>query len=238
MNCGCNTIFPSAQCVNTQQPAGTYPCKYHYPSLKGNMVIPAANVTVDVRVTSTVNMYVGQGISIGDHKFQIVEIVDGENIVLKHDGQATPNNTLIAIHPVYACYQYPIVPVGKVSLLSNPSLIGLDASFAAVTAFSPTVNVLHYGYLGPKHIQFEAEVITDVADTPHWLGVSLPIAPAGINPLPAFSGVLDYGAGLISGPSLLAGGLFTDYAIIGRGGGATLPDNTGSRFLISGTYEV
>lgn len=239
-NCGCNkNISYGCNSSCNQSYSGVYFCKDPICYVKSDFVIPAANVAINIEVTDSSRLYVGAGIQIGTGYFQVTAITDTNNISIAHNGTATPNLQLTAIQPSYGCYQYPITLVGKVSLLKTPTVVALnDAMSATIDALSNiTVQVLTYGYLGPKTVQFEAELNCDTINTLYWVGFSLPVTPASGSPLPAFSGFLDK-ANIVYGPAMLGLASFQNYAVIGLGNSATIAAGSTRRFRILGTYDV
>lgn len=241
---GCYNPWPQQQCFNSnfQQPVGPYPCHPHFPSVRKNFTIPAANSPVIVEFTDTQSLYVGQGLLIGSGYYLITDILDSLRVELQHNGLgATPGTLVIATHPSYGCYQYPVKPVGKVTLTTVPTVVGLnitaDGAIASSIA-STTTQLLKYGYLGPTTIQFAAEWIGETDNTPYWIGLELPV-PANQNaPAPVFSAFYEDGGNSTIAVAKLGNSDYENYIIIGKGGGAAFGDGAARRVSATGIYEI
>ena len=233
-SCGRKTVMQqsAASCCNTS--AGTRFCKEPVVYVTGDFTVPAANVEVEISVSSSAKLYLGQGISIGGEYFKITEIVDSLTIKAAHDGTATPATVIKAMSPTYGCYQYPIYYVGEVELIFEPDYLeGVDQSFDEVTdsVIDPEVSFT-YGYLGPNKIQFNLEIQCEIDNTPHFVEVALP--EAGTSPLAAFSAVL-----IISGvPYPLVAYKRGAKLIVGPGSTTAFTDGAGRTILVSGEYGV
>ncbi len=176
-SCGRKTVIQqsSSSCCNSS--SGSKFCKEPVIYVTGNFVVPAAGVEVEVDVSNSSKLYVGQGIKIGDGYFQITEIVDSVTIKVKHNGSATANTTITAISPTYGCYQYPIYYVGIVEIdyaVDTADIVGLDGSYEEVadSIVDPVISYT-YGYLGPDKIQFNIELTTEIANTPDFIQIPL-----------------------------------------------------------------
>lgn len=171
----CGTTYPFAPNRSYSQ-GGPYTCSPHFPALKGNFVVPAANVSIQIVVTDTSPFYVGQGIKIGPAYFQIVDILSSSTLEVRHNGLATVGLSMTATHPSQGCYQYPITPAGSVKLQKLVTVKGYDNSFNVISsAFTITgTNLLVHGNLSPKTIEYNAEVVGTFANSPTRLGIVLP----------------------------------------------------------------
>lgn len=245
MNCGCNNSyypFPKSCCSSSSQVTGPYPCQPHLPCLLKNLTTPASGSVVTAYFTSTVNLYQGQGIAIGDNYFFIQEIADSTTAILIHYGTVTVGQTFVAVHPVYGCYQYPIIPCGIVKIENTPNLAGLTNDRETVVALSvvgsPTINKLKYGYLGPKTIQFDAEVVVETDNTPAFLAIELPVTPSILNPLLVASAAFDDGSNLEPAIAVLGVGAYDGFVLIGPGGASVIADRADNLFRVSGTYDL
>lgn len=236
--------FPSSQCQSAafQSAAGPYPCRAHLPCVRTNFTTPAANSSVFIEMTDTASLTIGQGILIGSAFYMVTDVVDSIKIIARHNGLgATPGTIIYAVHPVYGCFQYPVVPAGKVSLESVVTVVGLNAAADTAVASSVTpvtVNKLQHGYLGPTTVDFQVEIQSTIASAPVWIGVALPVARKAAEPNVAFSGWLNQGAGPVPVVAKCGVGGYYSYAIIGLGGGTALSNGAGRTAVISGSYEI
>lgn len=244
-NCGCFYPFPEAGCYNSQYqtPSGPFPCHPHYPSLRANFTVPAVRSSVIIEVTDTEMLHQYQGIQIGGGFYMIMDILDSLKLDIQHNGVPgdTVGNIVVAVHPQYGCYQYPVVPGGKVTLDVVPSTVGLEADLETAVAsgiHSTSARQLAFGSLGPTTIEFNAEVTVNVNASVNAVGISLPVpARTGI-PQPAFTALIDSGLGLTPVASVLGAGGYSNYAVVWFGDEVTYPDATDIRVLISGQYEM
>lgn len=244
-NCNCNQPFypfPAANCGGVSQVSGPVGCRQHFPFLRKNFVTPPANTAVQIELTDTQNLVQGQGLLIGSVYYQITNVLSSLLIEAKHNGLgATVGTTIIAVHPSYGCYQYPIIPIGMVVIEESAALAGL--SVAGSTAIgSSVINVIvnrfSYGYVGPTTIEFEYEFNGQIASTPAWLGVALPVPPKQSVPTPVFSAYISQ-AGI---PKIAFGKLgvtdYQNYMIIGFGNSATIPNAADTKIVVSGKYGI
>lgn len=232
--------FPQAQAVSGF-PTAAAPngCRPHLPYVRENFVVPAVGQPVIVKVTDSSSLTVGQGILIGNTFYQITDIFDSIQIELMHAGLgATVGFLVVATHPAYGCYQYPVVPCGKVCLDFIPNLVTLNAGFDQISELAAIQKrVIHYGFVGPTTVEIQAEVQLEIqaASTYIWLGIELPVAPKTTGAAPCFSALAGDTAPERVVPARLGGGAFYNFACIG---GATFGANASARHLISGRYEV
>lgn len=180
-HCGRKTVIQqsSSSCCNTS--TGARFCKEPLVYLTSNFTVPAANTEVEITVSDSAKLYAGQGIQIGTHYFQILEIVDSRTIKIAHNGTATPAATITAVSPSYGCYQFPIYYVGIVELIFEPDDIeGLDEDFAIMEdSISDVAIAMTYGYLGPYKVQFNLELsLTSTVTPPNYISFTLPDAVA------------------------------------------------------------
>lgn len=187
MTCGCNTYYPfvpydSCGHGHFQTPSGPFPCVSPEVVVKGNFAIPGSLIEAVIQVNSSVTLYEGEGVKIGDGYYQITEIVDSTHIKIMHNGLGgDAGYVVVAQHPVYGCYQYPVVPVGKVALTEPATVTGLEVDAVTPIALS-FINIVTqtvtYGYLGPNTISFDVNVVADIDNAPVWLSVTLPKSAA------------------------------------------------------------
>ncbi len=233
--CGRKTVLQqsASSCCNTGTSSKF--CKEPWPYLTSNFTVPAANVAVEITVSDSSKLYLGQGIQIGTFYYQITEITDSRTIQIMHDGTATPGTSVTAINAAYGCYTYPIYYVGIVELTYETEEIeGVDSSFDPVadSVVDPTL-VFTYGYLGPNKIQFNMELELEIANTPEFIEIPLPEAAS--EPSAAFSAVLITSAEV---PSPLIAYKRADTLIVGPGAGTNFSNATGLTILVSGEYGV
>jgi len=195
--CGCNSNISygyNKSC--TKGYAGIYFCKDPLSYVKTTFVMPADNVILEIEVTDSSKLYVGQGLRIGTGFVQVVAIEDTNNISIAQNGTATAGLTITAIHPTYGCYQYPMLAAGEVDLLIDPDVAGLDSAFAVVASsvVTPTKQ-LTYGFVGPYKVQLEFEMSFTVANTPRYIEVELPVGVESGAPQATFVAMIDNGAG-------------------------------------------
>lgn len=235
-SCGRKTVIQqsSSSCCNSS--SGSRFCKEPVIYVTGNFVVPAAGVEVEVEVSNSARLYVGQGIQIGDGYFQVTEIVDSVTIKVKHNGSATANTTITAVSPTYGCYQYPIYYVGLVEIayaVDVEDIIGLDGSFVEVadSIIDPVISYT-YGKLGPDKIQFNIELTTGIANTPDL--IQIPLVGAASSPTAVFSAVLIYN----SAPVPLTAYKRGTNLVVGQGSGVAFITDTDAIIYISGEYGV
>lgn len=235
-SCGRKTVIQQSKssCCNTT--AGTRFCKEPTVYVTGNFVVPAANVEVEVTISDSVKVYLGQGIQIGEGYFQITEIVDSRTIKITHNGSAVPNTTITAVNPTYGCYSYPIYFVGLVERgyeVDEGDIEGLDSNYELVAdAIIDPVLSYTYGYVGPEKVQFNLELICEIDNTPEF--ISLPLPAAGNDPTAVFSAYI-----VISGvPTILVAFKDADKLIVGYGGGTNFTDGADRSIYVSGEYGV
>lgn len=189
---------------------------------------------MQIKVSNSSKLYVGQGIQIGEFYFQVTEIENATTIKIAHNGTATPGANLNAINTAYGCYQNPIYYVGLVELTYEPAeIVGVDAAFDPVadSIVDPTVEFT-YGYLGPDKIQFNLQLECEIDNTPEFIEIELPNAQA--TPEAVFSAVL-----IISDvPSPLVAYKRGTTLIVGPGSGTNFTDGTGRTIKVSGEYGV
>lgn len=240
-NCGCNSskviaYQKSSSCCNKTY-SGTYFCKEPWGVVKSNFVVPAANIEVEVEVIDSSKFYEGQGIQIGNGYFQVVSIVDSTNITIAHNGTAVQNTTIIAVHPSYGCYQYPIYYAGYVGLLNEPELTGVDSDFVEVadSVIDPIAEIV-YGYLGPKKVQLAFQATCEIANDPQYVSVPLPVS-AGSAVLASFSCSYNLSA---SPGVYLPGVAFRngDNLLIGSNDGTPLAADATYTIIVSGEYDI
>lgn len=234
-NCGRQTVLQQSvsSCCSTGSSAKF--CKEAFPYLTANFTVPEANTDVEVKVSDSAKLYVGQGIQISDGYYQITEITDSKTISIQHDGTATPGTVVTAISGAYGCYSYPIYYVGIVEITyTTEDIEGVDSSFAPVVSsiVGPEL-VFTYGYLGPDKIQFNMALELEIANTPEFIEIPLP--EAGSEPSAAFSAVLITSAEV---PSPLIAYKRSASLIVGPGAGTNFSNATGLTILVSGKYGV
>lgn len=235
-DCGCNKNI-SYGCNKTcnQSYSGIYFCKDPFCYVKTNFVMPDDNVVLEIEVTDSDLLYVGQGVRIGAGFVQIAAIEDSTNISIVHNGTATPNLQITAVQPSYGCYQYPLIPVGAVDQLIIPTIAGLDGSFVVVVgAISDPVAQLTYGYNGPAEVEFEVEIVTEIANTPRYIEVQLPVAVISGAPNATFSAMIDDGAGFVPAIAYRRG----NTVVIALDAATDLSDGSDRKFRVSGVYGL
>jgi hypothetical protein len=235
-SCGRKTVLQQSKSSCCNNSSGTRFCKEPVIYVTGNFVVPAANIEVEVSVSNSSRLYVGQGIQIGDGYFQVTEIVDSTTVNLKHNGTATPNTTITAVSPTYACYSYPIYYVGIVELeydVDTDEITGIDAAYAPVadSVVDPVVSY-SYGYLGPDKVHVDIELTAEIANTPEFISIPLPAATS--QPKAAFSAYI-----MISDvPTALVAFKDGTNLIVGYGGGTNFTDGTDRTIIVSGEYSI
>lgn len=247
MNCPCGGFlypFPPANCnPGLPQAAGAALCRPHFPALRKNFYVPQAGNAVIIEVTDTESLYIGEGIMIAGGYYIITNVIDSIQLEIKHNGVgATPGNLIIAVHPQFGCFQYPVIPVGKVSLDIVPTVLGLENTATADIAgaiVAVAVQKLTYGFVGPTTIEFQAEVIVQTANSPYWIAIELPTAIRQL-PLPAFAAYYEAGAGVdpIAVIAKLGNGAFQNFVVVGPGSGVWFVDGVDRKIVVSGRCEI
>jgi len=233
--CGRKTVLQQSvsSCCGSSS-TGVKFCKEPITFLTSNFIVLDANTQVQIKVSNSARLYVGQGIQIGDSYFQVTEIENTTTIKIAHNGTATPGANFTAINATYGCYQYPIFYPGIVELAYEPTEVaGLDAAFAEIAdSVVDPVTEFTYGYLGPNKIQFNLEITCEIANTPEFISVTLPNAE--LTPEAVFSAVLidaDVPSPLVAYKK--------DYLlIIGPGSGTAFTNGTDLIIKVSGEYGV
>lgn len=242
MTCGCQQNYYSFvpnPCISSYSaPQGPFPCNPVTPVVKANFTVPPANTPVTIAVSSSANLYKGQGVQIGTGYFQITDIVNSTSISISHDGDGLAEGlSVVAIHPQYGCYQYPILPVGKVTLTQTPTLAGYEAdgTTAVGSSVTPTSRSLSYGYLGPKTVQYNVNLVVTVASGPVWLSVGLPVAEGEDVLNHTAAGLLYDGADWLP---LLVRVLDGSSILLGMIDGSAFTNGAGRIVRVSGSYEI
>jgi len=172
----------------------------------------------------------------------ITDVVDSLIIEVQHNGVgATPGTIMYAVHPSYGCFQYPVVPAGKVTIETSTAVVGLNAvadTEVGASITPVTVNRFVYGYVGPTTVDFTTEIAYTVANAPRWAAVALPVARRAAGPNVAFSGWVDNGSGSVPAVARCGLGGYFNYAIVGLGGGVALANGASRSAVISGRYEI
>jgi len=240
---GCFYPFPEADCMNSsfQHPMGPYPCKPHYPALRKNFTTPTAGTPAIIEVTDTSSLTQGQGILIGSTFYQITNILDSIRLEVRHNGVgASVGALIVAVHPAYGCYQYPIILAGKVVLDAVAAVEGLNITADTAIPLSVYTNLaqMTYGYLGPTTVNLQAEWLGNIDLTPYWIGLALPGNARVTSPKAAFTAYHDSGNGLVPAVATLGEGDYSGYVIVGPGANAQHVDGADQRFIVSGNYEI
>lgn len=244
--CGCGQYYPfqPAGCgISNQVPSGPYTCVNFPAAVKKNFAVPAAGVDAVIEVTSTSHLYDGQGVQIGNGYYMITEIVDSTHMTIQHTSSVNPDSgtIVVAIHPEYGCYQYPVIPIGAVRLTGTPTVIGLAAD--RNTPVSGAIALvgsrgIDYSFIGPKLLAFNAYAYVTIANTPAYVGFELPFLVKTTLPFPAYSGSLDEGNGPLAVVATPGVGTYLNYALVGKGGTSTITDGTGRIISVSGLVEI
>jgi hypothetical protein len=246
MNCGCGQYYPfqpSGCGISNQVPTGPYTCVNFPAAVKKNFSVPASGVDAVIEVTNTSHFYDGQGVQIGNGYYMITEIVDTTHITIQHTNILHPDigTIIVAIHPEYGCYQYPVIPVGAVSLTTTPTVIGLAADRTAVVASAITdigSRALTYSFLGPRLMSFNAYAYVTIANTPAYVAFELPFLIKNAVPYPAYSGALDEGSGPVASVATYGVATYLNYALVGKGGASTYTNGAGRIVSVSGLVEI
>lgn len=235
-NCGCNkNISYGCNKSCNQAYSGIYFCKDPICYVKVNFIMPADNVILDIEVTDSSKLYVGQGVRIGDGFVQIAAIEDTNNISIVHNGTATPNLQITAVQPSYGCYQYPMLPVGAIDHLIDPDVVGLDASFVESAGYivSPTQQ-LTYGYNSPTKVEFEFEMDCTIANAPRYIQVDLPVVVVSGAPQATFAAMIDNGSGFVPAIAYRR----NDTCIIAINAATNMSNGSARKFRVSGVYDI
>ena len=240
-NCYPTYPFPGNRCASSSRGVIAEPvgCRPHLPFLKENFTVGDANVPFPIVVTDTQSLFIGQGILIGSGFYQITDIIDSITLEVAHDNLgATAGTTIIAVHPVYGCYQYPIVPIGIVNIASVPQVVALEDDRETLVpggALNVTAKLLR-GYVGPTTMRVQVDVVADIDNAPVWVGVRLPV-PLKSTPLVTLAGYLNEGS-LRKVATVVQGvGAYSQYILIGVDEVSALATAT-STFVITGEVEV
>jgi hypothetical protein len=188
-------------------------------------------------------LFEGQGIKIGAGYYQVTAINSSTEIEVKHNGLGvTVGELVVAVHPAYGCYQYPLVHAGEVSILSSFTPVGLNAA-ANTLVDASVVNVdnakMLVSFPAPGRCKIIAEVVCDTANSPRWVAIPLPKnrnVDTGI-PTPVFTGALNLGSGVIQGVGSVGAGSFVNHAIVGIDYNTNISDSSNGKFYLSGEYE-
>lgn len=220
-------------------PGGPSPCVPHFPVLKSDFTVPGANSSFIVSVSDTTSLYLGQGIRLGPISFQVTDILSSTSVELKHNGLgATEGLSIVAVHPAYGCYQYPITPAGFVPLEKTPNTAGYasNASTVVGSAFTQSgANRLSYGYLGPGTIHYDYNLQGTIANSPIWIGVTLPkpVRTDAATHVP----VASYFNGS-TWANLITRVLGIHAVLVGKEDGSAFASGGGILINISGNYEA
>lgn len=233
--CGCSSNVSYGRNRScSKQYAGIYFCKDPLCYVKTSFVTPADNVVIEIEVTDSSRLYVGQGIQIGTGYFQITDIADVNNISIAQNGTAPVALTIVAVQPTYGCYQYPILFVGAIDLLIDPTVAGVNSSFVEVASslVSPT-DQLTYSYESPTKVSLEFQMDCTIANTPRYVQVDLPVAVEVGAPEATFAAIIDNGAGYVPAIAYRR----SDTLVIALNAATNL-SNGASKFRVSGTYDL
>lgn len=233
-SCGRKTVLQQSVPSCGSKSAGSKFCYEPIVYLTSNFIVLSAGEEIQIKVSNSSKLYVGQGIQIGTFYFQVTEIEDQTTIKITHDGLATPGANLNAINVTYGCYNYPIYYVGIVELsyVTN-EITGVDVNYAPVanSVIDPDVTYT-YGYLGPKKIQINLQIECEIDNTPEFVQVPLPFAEAQI---PAVFSACIVEAGV---PKVALAFKSGTNLIVGLGGGTNFTDGSGTIIKVSGEYGV
>ena len=95
-SCGRKTVLQQSAGSCCTSGASANFCKEPIPYVTANFTVPVANVAVEVEVSDSAKLYVGQGVRIGTYYFQVTSIVDSRHVELTHNGTATPGAVMYA----------------------------------------------------------------------------------------------------------------------------------------------
>lgn len=233
-SCGRQTVLQQSKssCCNTSN--GTKFCKEPLVYVTSNFTVPAVNNPLEIKVSDSSKLFIGEGIKIGSGYFQIIDIADSRTITIIHSGTATPGIVITALNPSYGCYAYPIYFAGLVEIdYTTEEIAGLDASYAVVadSVIDPVLTAT-YGYLGPDKISFNIYLFLEIDNTPDF--VSLPLPNADFSTSAAFSVTIVESGVPITGIAFKQG---TDL-IVGLGAGTPFSNVSGTIIRVSGEYGV
>ena len=174
MTCG-PYPFPPTFCGLAQFP----PCNpFTYPHVLEQFTVPASGSTVDVKVSHTQGLWVGQGVQILNQYYIITAIdVNTQTITVELTGTKS-DSVVSAIHPSYACYMTPVIPAGLVTkTLSTFTVAGYNRSGLSTVASSVTTiadRKIRYGWLGPDTLYVRGHITCTIANSPYWIGITMP----------------------------------------------------------------
>jgi hypothetical protein len=242
MNCArCGIPAYSNAYSGTASLKGSEPCAPHLTVVTRNFVAPAADVPVAVQVADSSALYVGQGIKLGNGFYQITDIVSAVGIVIQHAGLGITTGTLVvASHPVSGCYQYPIRPVGEVSLNYDPSVYGFDADYSTIVdnAYSGVKKQARYSWAGPSKVVLDLAYEGELLASARFIGIQLPIPRASTFKFTGNAQIQFNNGKLEPAVVLYGAGIYGDYLMIGKTGEGVLASGTGANVYVGGSYEI
>lgn len=248
MSCGCcgNGGYPEISPQRLQAGFGgsgfigrNNPCRLHLPAVAMNFIAPAADVPINVIVTHTMPLFVGQGIKIGSGFYQVVDIIDAVTLTIQHSGLGIAAGTnVIAREPNVQCYQYPITTPGIVTLNFNPAVVALaaDAATPIADGFVATVLQSRYGSLGARTIEYDYAYTGTMAAGVFFVAIQLPDNRTPGQYCTGSAQVVD----VVREAGIAKFGLsaFTNYVLVGRSGENVFTAGADRKVLTSGRFEV
>lgn len=232
--CGRKTVLQQSVSGCCTSGATANFCKEPIAYVTTNFTVPVANVEVDIEVSNSTSLYIGQGIKIGSYYFQITTITDAKNIGITHNGLATVGAVMLAKSTAYGCYALPIYYAGIVQIaFTTADIEGVDENLDPVEgALSDSVLAITYGYLGPKKIQFNLELSVNINSAIYY--IQLPLPNATSQPNAAFSGYISL-TGVYATIMALKD---NTNILIGPGGVEGTYEGGATTLIVNGEYEL
>lgn len=207
--------------------AGVNFCKDPFSYVKESFVIPAIGTILEIVVTDSSRLYVGQGIGIGGNYFYVAAIEDTNNISIFHNGNADVGLQITALNPAYGCYNYPI-------LFAVPGWGDWEPEFSSDSGSFTETARLFARYLTINDILFfQIDTRGTVVGTPTFLEFTPPDIPGKTVTSGRGSGWTSLGG--------YAGGWFVNGPIISVAQNATSDPWTAGddrRFIINGFLHL
>jgi len=217
------------------------PCRHHFPSVMSNFYAPAVGTPIEIEVTDTTSLYVGQGVKIGSGYYMVRDILTAVTIQIENGGLGiTPGTLVVAREARVACYQFPVIPVGAVMIPYSPNVEGYEIDTVTPIPNSVTINSgeVAFGLVGPQTVRISFDMELALAEDIYHVGVSLPAGfPRNISREPIFLHHFNDGGLMTVGVGHAGTGATVDYMMLVKSGGTQFTSATIS-VKAAGVYEI
>lgn len=241
MSCNnCNTTYPFSNCSSSASNSlRAKSCSPEVCYLKTNFTVLAAGQATEIEVTDSSKLYVGAGIKIGNGYYQVTSIESTTVIEVKHNGVGVDVGTVVvAVHPAYSCFQYPINLVGAVMIESTGTPVGLEANGSTSATFTADSKFILHGKSGPTTLQIGATVSGEITDSDMAI-LAIPVPYAIDTDFPAALSVklVEDGA-LVPAQAYTGTGAYEDYILVAKAPIAAFTPGELVTFTVNGTVQV